>query len=142
MMGIVTICVAILSGAYLVLNPQTHVLWLRFFFFSSRRRHTRFKCDWSSDVCSSDLGRPFEESRWFDAELRRQLLEWAAVRVRHEFSELVWQAFWRTGVEGQSAQSAARALGLTIGTVYQYRSRVVVGLRREVEPVDGGTKGR
>src|SRR5260370_41211431 len=27
------------------------------FFFSSRRRHTRFKCDWSSDVCSSDLFR-------------------------------------------------------------------------------------
>src|SRR5260370_28503432 len=26
-----------------------------YFFFSSRRRHTRFKCDWSSDVCSSDL---------------------------------------------------------------------------------------
>src|SRR2546430_4692459 len=36
--------------------------WLRYaigrsgnFFFSSRRRHTRFDCDWSSDVCSSDL---------------------------------------------------------------------------------------
>src|SRR2546430_11273729 len=28
------------------------------FFFSSRRRHTRFDCDWSSDVCSSDLFRP------------------------------------------------------------------------------------
>src|SRR5256886_2706894 len=28
-----------------------------FFFFSSRRRHTRFDCDWSSDVCSSDLSR-------------------------------------------------------------------------------------
>src|SRR6266853_4703796 len=28
-----------------------------FFFFSSRRRHTRFDCDWSSDVCSSDLDR-------------------------------------------------------------------------------------
>src|SRR5699024_11926725 len=26
------------------------------FFFSSRRRHTRSKRDWSSDVCSSDLG--------------------------------------------------------------------------------------
>src|SRR5690242_21352102 len=25
------------------------------FFFSSRRRHTRLTCDWSSDVCSSDL---------------------------------------------------------------------------------------
>src|SRR2546427_9474817 len=36
-----------------------------FFFFSSRRRHTRFDCDWSSDVCSSDLvvvslGEPFD----------------------------------------------------------------------------------
>src|SRR5882762_9795003 len=34
------------------------VLWMRWFFvffFSSRRRHTSFKCDWSSDVCSSDL---------------------------------------------------------------------------------------
>src|SRR5256886_12097509 len=27
-------------------------------FFSSRRRHTRFDCDWSSDVCSSDLYSP------------------------------------------------------------------------------------
>src|SRR5258706_9817707 len=27
-----------------------------FFFFSSRRRHTRLVSDWSSDVCSSDLG--------------------------------------------------------------------------------------
>src|SRR5256886_5678159 len=39
-----------------------HSWWLKvccmcsfFFFFSSRRRHTRFDCDWSSDVCSSDL---------------------------------------------------------------------------------------
>src|SRR5579862_1937043 len=30
-------------------------LKLFFFFFSSRRRHTRWNCDWSSDVCSSDL---------------------------------------------------------------------------------------
>src|SRR2546430_14350005 len=31
------------------------VFFFFFFFFSSRRRHTRFDCDWSSDVCSSDL---------------------------------------------------------------------------------------
>src|SRR5437016_14595155 len=31
---------------------------LFFFFFSSRRRHTRLVSDWSSDVCSSDLGAP------------------------------------------------------------------------------------
>src|SRR2546430_5258239 len=33
---------------------------LCFFFFSSRRRHTRFDCDWSSDVCSSDLAWVYE----------------------------------------------------------------------------------
>src|SRR5207249_6559573 len=33
-----------------------------FFFFSSRRRHTRSKRDWSSDVCSFDLGR--YDLRW------------------------------------------------------------------------------
>src|SRR6267143_922449 len=32
------------------------VLSFFFFFFSSRRRHTIWNCDWSSDVCSSDLG--------------------------------------------------------------------------------------
>src|SRR5437899_3585532 len=33
-----------------------HFLFFFFFFFSSRRRHTRCLSDWSSDVCSSDLG--------------------------------------------------------------------------------------
>src|SRR5205085_7966985 len=32
------------------------------FFFSSRRRHTRFDCDWSSDVCSSDLTNQLADS--------------------------------------------------------------------------------
>src|SRR5260370_4981526 len=36
-------------------NKSCHYRLTCFFFFSSRRRHTRFKCDWSSDVCSSDL---------------------------------------------------------------------------------------
>src|SRR5580692_11196515 len=34
-------------------SPRLHLP--TFFFFSSRRLHTRFDCDWSSDVCSSDL---------------------------------------------------------------------------------------
>src|SRR5690606_40711217 len=33
------------------------------FFFSSRRRHTRFSRDWSSDVCSSDLEAPAYATR-------------------------------------------------------------------------------
>src|SRR5260370_2276741 len=41
------------SMGYRVKLPCAVLLMI--FFFSSRRRHTRFKCDWSSDVCSSDL---------------------------------------------------------------------------------------
>src|SRR2546430_10072292 len=45
-------------------NMRRSMQWVRlevrakswvWFFFSSRRRHTIFDCDWSSDVCSSDL---------------------------------------------------------------------------------------
>src|SRR2546430_3684330 len=45
----VGVLVAARSGFAMVENG------IRVFFFSSRRRHTRFDCDWSSDVCSSDL---------------------------------------------------------------------------------------
>src|ERR1035441_10861741 len=39
--------------------------WGLFFFFSSRRRHTRCLSDWSSDVCSSDLsGAAKVDARW------------------------------------------------------------------------------
>src|SRR5438034_6981260 len=40
---------------------------LFFFFFSSRRRHTRSLCDWSSDVCSSDLNFPLALSTGMSA---------------------------------------------------------------------------
>src|SRR5207249_10507206 len=36
-------------------DPPVTDFVTKFFFFSSRRRHTRSKRDWSSDVCSSDL---------------------------------------------------------------------------------------
>src|SRR6266568_6041354 len=38
------------------------VVFHAFFFFSSRRRHTRWNCDWSSDVCSSDLLLPWRDA--------------------------------------------------------------------------------
>src|SRR3712207_7806867 len=57
-----------------------------FFFFSSRRRHTRYWRDWSSDVCSSDLGPdPATDGvvRWRCADLRAQVKRRFAVTV-HE----------------------------------------------------------
>src|SRR2546430_14103834 len=53
------------------------------FFFSSRRRHTRFDCDWSSDVCSSDLFGAADTARlvaWNDTKpkLTLQPARWSA----------------------------------------------------------------
>jgi len=80
-----------------------------------------------------------EDSALFDMEYQRQLLYWAADQVRGEFSELAWQAFWRTGVEGLAAQEVAGALGTTVGTVYHYKSRIMARLRNKVEQVEGRT---
>src|SRR2546430_10155248 len=47
-----------------------------FFFFSSRRRHTRFDCDWSSDVCSSDLSLlEKREKLWIELRFFQEVLE-------------------------------------------------------------------
>src|SRR5256886_7803457 len=45
-------------GAGVMHTERSPHEWLAVFFVSSRRRHTRFDCDWSSDVCSSDLVDP------------------------------------------------------------------------------------
>src|SRR3712207_8060298 len=42
---------------------SSHFAFSRFCFFSSRRRHTRYWRDWSSDVCSSDLLLTFEHKQ-------------------------------------------------------------------------------
>src|SRR6266571_6839148 len=61
-LGIGTLTLFSLSSANLKRPPAEVNGILRllheylFFFFSSSRRHTRLTCDWSSDVCSSDLG--------------------------------------------------------------------------------------
>src|SRR5690606_41189566 len=53
------------------------------FFFSSRRRHTRFSRDWSSDVCSSDLDSPY---MWAD-----ELVNVAALAVDAHYTGKVFE---------------------------------------------------
>src|SRR5256885_2958429 len=69
---------------------------LRFFFFSSRRRHTRLQGDWSSDVCSSDLilehrrsGRKSLRKRAVLGVWKRPLLADRLMRTAAPFSALV-----------------------------------------------------
>src|SRR5256885_13106810 len=52
----IAVRIGAIIGGYLMENGNIKVLLEHcFFFFSSRRRHTRLQGDWSSDVCSSDL---------------------------------------------------------------------------------------
>lgn len=74
-----------------------------------------------------------ESDAAFVAEFRRRAFQWAAERVRHEFTDNTWQAFWRTGVENQPVADVAAALGMSAGAVYVARSRVLARLRERVE---------
>src|SRR2546430_11107383 len=61
------------------------------FFFSSRRRHTRFDCDWSSDVCSSDLREPCDFARdGVDVAIRYGRGGWKGLRSEELFSEEIF----------------------------------------------------
>src|SRR5689334_24492830 len=60
-------------------------LW---FFFSSRRRHTRWNCDWSSDVCSSDLD-VRGHGALVDDEVRLAHQRIAVLHVAREFRQRV-----------------------------------------------------
>src|SRR5260221_8602246 len=62
-----------------------------FFFFSSRRRHTRSLCDWSSDVCSSDLSfcRNLQEKTLGCCEFRQnEVSEFAAFALKNQESRI------------------------------------------------------
>jgi RNA polymerase sigma-70 factor (ECF subfamily) len=109
---------------------------------AAQRRHPRGTGDTDMqrllEQCPDPSG---EDSALFEAEYRGRLLAWAAERVRGEFSEAVWQAFWQAGVEGRPAKEVAEALGMTLGTVYQYKSRVVVRIRRELAQFEWESSG-
>src|SRR3990167_4291209 len=80
------------------------------FFFSSRRRHTRFDCDWSSDVCSSDL---YWRKRLRKPPKRRWALDTFLRRAAFWFLLIViWEAIFRFKVfPAQNFPSLCMALG-------------------------------
>ena len=68
----------------------------------------------------------------FSTEYRRSVFRWAADKVRPKVKRSTWLAFWRTSVNGESADLVAKDLGLTTGAVYIARSRVMAHLQRAV----------
>jgi RNA polymerase sigma-70 factor (ECF subfamily) len=106
---------------------------------AARRRQTASYGTGGTDMVALIEAQPaaeVEDSALFDAEYRRRVFALAADRIRGHFHQATWQAFWRTGVEGQDVHSVAVALGLTPGAVYVARSRVMARLRQEIEQIE------
>src|SRR2546430_11355929 len=92
--------------------------WVFVFFFSSRRRHTRFDCDWSSDVCSSDLvvdrdAESLAVARRACAdypEIRLVLADAAALPVREGVADVVTSALTLHHLEPDGAVASLREM--------------------------------
>lgn len=76
-----------------------------------------------------------DESSLFDRELKRELFQRAARKIKDEFRETTWRAFWMTCVEGQDIATVADQLGVSTGIVYVSRSRVMARLKKAVQQV-------
>ncbi|MFK8115530.1 MAG: RNA polymerase sigma factor [Rubripirellula sp.] len=69
-------------------------------------------------------------------EHQRLMLAQASERLRPKISPSIWNAFWRTAVEGQSITDVAEQLGKSEGAVRVARCRVLAQLRKEVQADD------
>ncbi len=78
-------------------------------------------------------------SSYFDLEYRREVFLRASEIVRRQVSETTWQAFHRTSVLQQPTEQVAKQLGMTLGSVYIARSRVMKRLQQVVETFSAGT---
>ena len=76
-----------------------------------------------------------DEDVW-ETEYRRHLFQWAAEQIKSEFAASTWQAFWKAAVEGMKPIDVARDLGISIGSVYVAKNRVLSRLRKKVSLID------
>ena len=68
----------------------------------------------------------------FEQEYRRELFRWASERVKNSVAENTWKAFWLSSVEEMPISAVAERLGMSPGSVYIAKSRVIARLRETV----------
>ena len=72
------------------------------------------------------------EAEW-DRDYERRLASAAMEKIRVEFNENTWQAFWLTAVDGLPAEEVRQRLGISTGAIYVAKSRVLARIKQEVE---------
>jgi RNA polymerase sigma-70 factor (ECF subfamily) len=90
------------------------------------------------ELLNEHLGRSECPREIIELELRRSLFRRAAERIRDEFRDTTWKAFWLTAVEGKQIAAAASEVGISVGSVYAARSRIIYRLKREIEAHEPG----
>jgi RNA polymerase sigma-70 factor (ECF subfamily) len=99
-----------------------------------RRKHqVRATGDTAMQQLLENLPAAEDAEAYWDQEYERQLFRWAADQVRMQFSEVHWQAFWRTAVEQQDAAEVAVSLQMSVGALYVAKSRVLAQLRNKIQ---------
>ncbi len=68
----------------------------------------------------------------WEVEYQRRLAALAMERVKNEFQESTWRAFWLTAVEGLAAADVAKEIHLSPGAIYVAKSRILARLKEEV----------
>jgi len=68
----------------------------------------------------------------WELEYQRRIASLAMDRIKSEFQDSTWQAFWLTAVEGAAANDVAKQIGLSPGAIYVAKSRVLARLKAEV----------
>ena len=65
-------------------------------------------------------------------EYQQAVFAWAVARVRDEFRESTWNAFWETAVNHRPIEDVAQEFTMSTGAVYMARSRVMARLKAQV----------
>ena len=85
------------------------------------------------EILNQQPDRSCETSTQFDLHRKREVFRWAAEQVKERVTDLTWQGFWLTTIEGLSIKDAAKRLGKTNGAIRISRCRVTSLLKDQVE---------
>jgi len=104
-----------------------------FNFFSARRIRPQGSGDTTTNRLLDTQPDTNDGADAWEMEYQRRLAALAMERVKNEFQENTWRAFWLTAVDGVAVVDVAKQISLSPGAIYVAKSRVLARLKEEVE---------
>lgn len=104
-------------------------------FLSARRIRPRGSGDSTTNQLLAEQPDGRVESDTWELEYQRRVASLAMERIKTEFQENTWRAFWLTAVDGVTAAEASAQTGMSSGAIYVAKSRVLARLKEEVETI-------